>query len=149
MGKPFHPTETMTVRRTAIVPSYGNNDRGYGNEQRPFNQSSRPNFDNRPSRPVPNLASAAEGDATADGIKKRRPRVGDTRVNSYDNEIIAAEEDLHLAVIVLLMVIIAVEVMVTVRSRDVLAIIIRMLSITSKSSLSIRKCWQIRTNRSV
>jgi 23S rRNA pseudouridine2605 synthase len=34
---------------------------------------------------VPNSASAAEGDATADGIKKRRPRVGDTRVNSYDN----------------------------------------------------------------
>ena len=66
-------------------PSYGNNDRGYGNEQRPFNRPSRPNFDNRPSRPVPNSASAAEGDATADGIKKRRPRVGDTRVNSYDN----------------------------------------------------------------
>ena len=69
-------------------PSYGNNDRSYGNNDRSygggggFNRPSRPNYDERPGRAY---SASPEGDATGDGMKKRRPRVGDTRVNSYDS----------------------------------------------------------------
>lgn len=62
-------------------PSYGNNDRSYGGGGS-FNRPSRPNYDDRPSRPY---IPSQEGDTTGEGIKKRRPRVGDTRVNSYDS----------------------------------------------------------------
>lgn len=60
-------------------PSYGNNDRSYGGG---FNRSSRPNYDERPGRAY---SASPEGDVVGDGMKKRRPRVGDTRVNSYDS----------------------------------------------------------------
>ncbi|MCL3850697.1 MULTISPECIES: pseudouridine synthase [Parabacteroides] len=67
-------------------PSYGNNDRSYGNNDRSygggFNRPSRPSYDERPGRAY---SASPEGDATGDGMKKRRPRVGDTRVNSYDS----------------------------------------------------------------
>lgn len=70
-------------------PSYGNNDRSsYGNNDRSygggggFNRPSRPNYDERPGRAY---SASPEGDAAGDGMKKRRPRVGDTRVNSYDS----------------------------------------------------------------
>lgn len=62
-------------------PSYGNNDRSYGGGGS-YNRPSRPNYDERPSRPY---TPSQEGDAAGDGMKKRRPRVGDTRVNSYDS----------------------------------------------------------------
>lgn len=64
-------------------PSYGNSDRpSYGGgEQRPLNRPTRPNYDERPSRPYIG-APSGEGDS---GEKKRRPRVGDARVNSYDS----------------------------------------------------------------
>ena len=61
--------------------SYGNNDRSYGGGGG-FNRPSRPNYDERPGRAY---SASPEGDATGDGMKKRRPRVGDTRVNSYDS----------------------------------------------------------------
>ena len=69
-------------------PSYGNNrpsycnDRSYGGGDRPFNRPSRPNYDERPGRAY---SASPEGEAGGDGMKKRRPRVGDTRVNSYDS----------------------------------------------------------------
>ncbi|WP_099464307.1 MULTISPECIES: pseudouridine synthase [Parabacteroides] len=65
-------------------PSYGNNRPSYGGgEQRQYNRPSRPNYDdNRPSRAY---SAGPLGDAEGDGMKKRRPRVGDARVNSYDN----------------------------------------------------------------
>jgi len=62
-------------------PSYGN-DRSYGGGDRPFNRPSRPNYDERPGRAY---SASPEGEAGGDGMKKRRPRVGDTRVNSYDS----------------------------------------------------------------
>ncbi|MCS2891544.1 RNA-binding S4 domain-containing protein [Parabacteroides faecis] len=62
-------------------PSYGN-DRPYGGGDRPFNRPSRPNYDERPGRAY---SASPEGEAGGDGMKKRRPRVGDTRVNSYDS----------------------------------------------------------------
>ena len=62
-------------------PSYGN-DRSYGGGVRPFIRPSRPNYDERPGRAY---SASPEGEAGGDGMKKRRPRVGDTRVNSYDS----------------------------------------------------------------
>lgn len=62
-------------------PSYGN-DRSYGGGDRPFNRPSRPNYDERLGRAY---SASPEGEAGGDGMKKRRPRVGDTRVNSYDS----------------------------------------------------------------
>ena len=62
-------------------PSYGNNDRSYGGGGS-YKRPSRPNYDERPSRPY---TPSQEGAAAGDGMKKRRPRVGDTRVNSYDS----------------------------------------------------------------
>ena len=88
-------------------PSYGNN-RGYGNtgrdggynrpyyrnapasygnggEQRPYNRPSRPVYDERPGRAY---SATPSGEVIEGGeVKKRRPRVGDTRVNTqgYDN----------------------------------------------------------------
>lgn len=71
-------------------PSYGNNRPSYGNgnsygsnNDRPYNRPTRPNYDERP-RVSPD--SSQEGADGASGeVKKRRPRVGDTRVNSYEN----------------------------------------------------------------
>ena len=62
-------------------PSYGN-DRSYGNE-RPYNRPSRPNYEDRGK--AYSATPSGEG-VSGDGVKKRRPRVGDTRVSSsYDN----------------------------------------------------------------
>lgn len=67
-------------------PSYGNNANGnsYGSSDRPYSRPTpRPNYDERPR---PSINSSQEGAEGVSGeIKKRRPRVGDTRVNSYDN----------------------------------------------------------------
>ena len=76
-------------------PSYGNNRPSYGNNSsygnnRPsyggggqYNRPSRPSYDERPGRAY----SASPSDEVSPNgvIKKRRPRVGDTRVSSYDN----------------------------------------------------------------
>lgn len=76
-------------------PSYGNNRPSYGNNSsygnnRPsyggggqYNRPSRPSYDDRPGRAY----SASPSDEVSPNgvIKKRRPRVGDTRVSSYDN----------------------------------------------------------------
>ena len=65
--------------------SYGNNrpygnDRSYGN---PYNRPSRPNYEDRGK--AYSATPSGEG-MPVEGVKKRRPRVGDTRVNpSYDN----------------------------------------------------------------
>jgi 23S rRNA pseudouridine2605 synthase len=62
-------------------PSYGNNDydnRSYDNRQYGNNQGG---YDNRPVRAY---SANPSGDAAGGEVKKRRPRVGDTRVNSYD-----------------------------------------------------------------
>lgn len=63
--------------RNNNAPAYGN-----GGEQRPYNRPSRPNYDERPGR-VYSATPTNEGGET----KKRRPRVGDDRVNpqGYDN----------------------------------------------------------------
>lgn len=62
-------------------PSYGN-DRFYGND-RPYNRPSRPNYEDRGK--AYSATPSGEG-VSGDGVKKRRPRVGDTRVSSsYDN----------------------------------------------------------------
>lgn len=61
-------------------PSYG--DRSYGND-RPYNRPSRPNYEDRGK--AYSATPSGEG-VSGDGVKKRRPRVGDTRVSSsYDN----------------------------------------------------------------
>ena len=68
-------------------PSYGSNrpygnDRSYGND-RPYNRPSRPNYEDRGK--AYSATPSGEG-VSGDGVKKRRPRVGDTRVSSsYDN----------------------------------------------------------------
>lgn len=62
-------------------PSYGN-DCSYGND-RPYNRPSRPNYEDRGK--AYSATPSGEG-VSGDGVKKRRPRVGDTRVSSsYDN----------------------------------------------------------------
>ena len=62
-------------------PSYGNY-RSYGND-RPYNRPSRPNYEDRGK--AYSATPSGEG-VSGDGVKKRRPRVGDTRVSSsYDN----------------------------------------------------------------
>ena len=62
-------------------PSYGN-DRSYWND-RPYNRPSRPNYEDRGK--AYSATPSGEG-VSGDGVKKRRPRVGDTRVSSsYDN----------------------------------------------------------------
>ena len=62
-------------------PSYGN-DRSYGNDS-PYNRPSRPNYEDRGK--AYSATPSGEG-VSGDGVKKRRPRVGDTRVSSsYDN----------------------------------------------------------------
>lgn len=62
--------------------SYGNNRPSYGNnDQRPYNRPTRPNYDNGGGR----VYSASPEDGGQGEEKKRRPRVGDARTNSYDN----------------------------------------------------------------
>lgn len=70
-------------------PSYGNN-RSYGNNAggsgsyagNSYNRPSRPNYEDRGKA----YSATPSGDGmAADGVKKRRPRVGDTRVNSYES----------------------------------------------------------------
>ena len=62
-------------------PSYGN-DRSYGGD-RPYNRPTRPSYEDRGK--AYSATPAGEG-VSGDGVKKRRPRVGDTRVSSpYDN----------------------------------------------------------------
>ena len=69
-------------------PSYGSNDRpsyggdrSYGND-RPYNRLSRPNYEDRGKA---YSATPSDNGISGDGVKKRRPRVGDTRVSSsYD-----------------------------------------------------------------
>lgn len=64
-------------------PSYGNNRPSYGNDQRQqYNRPSRP-YNNGPERAY---SASPSGDGySGDGMKKRRPRVGDARPNPYDN----------------------------------------------------------------
>lgn len=63
-------------------PSYGNNRPSYGNDRGGYNRPQRPSYDDRGGRVY---SASPEGSMQDDGLKKRRPRVGDTRVNSYDN----------------------------------------------------------------
>lgn len=59
-------------------PSYGNNRPSYGNQGGGYNRPSRPNYDGG-SKPY---SATPENDSMpSDGLKKRRPRVGDTRVD--------------------------------------------------------------------
>lgn len=68
--------------RPSVNRPYGNNSYGGGN----YYNRPRPNYDNRPSRPYnPASQENAEGAEGSGLVKKRRPRVGDTRINSYDN----------------------------------------------------------------
>lgn len=81
---------------------YGNNGGGYGNNNYGNNSYNNngggygQNQYNRPQRPILNnnnyegggkaYSASPNGEGSAsDGLKKRRPRVGDARVNSYDN----------------------------------------------------------------
>lgn len=65
--------------------SYGNNNRGgYGNQGGGYgNRPQRTNYDDQGGNRVYS-ASPDMGDQ-GDGMKKRRPRVGDARPNQYDN----------------------------------------------------------------
>ncbi len=66
-------------------PSYGNNnyDRSYGNDQRQYNRPRQGGYDDRPARAY---SATPSGDGMpGEGVKKRRPRVGDVRTNQYDN----------------------------------------------------------------
>lgn len=66
-------------------PSYGNNRPSYGNENRPFNRPQRP-YDNQEGGGGRVYSATPEGGEQGGGDeRRRRPRVGDTRVNSYDN----------------------------------------------------------------
>ncbi len=58
-------------------PSYGNNRPSYGNGGGDYNRPSRPNYD----APAKQYSAAPSNAVPADGMKKRRPRVGDSRVN--------------------------------------------------------------------
>lgn len=85
---------------------YGNNDRGYGNRDGGYNNNrpsygnrdggyNRPSYgnqyerrDNNFNRPVRSYSppqEGAEGDSADGSVKKRRPRVGETRLNTFDN----------------------------------------------------------------
>ncbi|MDR1624791.1 MAG: RNA-binding S4 domain-containing protein [Tannerellaceae bacterium] len=66
-------------------PSYGNTNynRSYGNNDRQYN---RPHQEGYSDRPVRAYSATPTGDGiSGEGLKKRRPRVGDTRTNTYDN----------------------------------------------------------------
>ncbi|MDH6312615.1 23S rRNA pseudouridine2605 synthase [Parabacteroides sp. PFB2-10] len=63
-------------------PSYGNNRPSYGNDRGGYNRPQRPSYDDRGGRVY---SASPEGSQQDDGLKKRRPRVGDARVNQYDN----------------------------------------------------------------
>jgi 23S rRNA pseudouridine2605 synthase len=57
---------------------YGNDQRSYGNDQRPYRP--RPQQNNYDDRPGKAYSATPDGDGTpGDGLKKRRPRVGDVR----------------------------------------------------------------------
>lgn len=64
-------------------PSYGNNNynRPYGERQ--YNNDRQGGYDN--NRPVRAYSANPTGEAGTGEVKKRRMRVGDARVNSYDN----------------------------------------------------------------
>ncbi|WP_102406923.1 pseudouridine synthase [Parabacteroides bouchesdurhonensis] len=62
--------------------SYGNDRPSYGNDQR-MSRPSRSGYDE--DRPMRAYSASPSGEGMGDGMKKRRPRVGDSRVNSYDN----------------------------------------------------------------
>lgn len=58
--------------------SYGNNRSSYGNGGGQYNRPSRPNYDG----PAKAYSASLSGERmSGDGMKKRRPRVGDTRVD--------------------------------------------------------------------
>ena len=62
--------------------SYGNNRPSYGNGGGQYNRPSRPNYDG----PAKAYSASPSGEGmSADGMKKRRPRVGDTRVDYNDS----------------------------------------------------------------
>jgi 23S rRNA pseudouridine2605 synthase len=65
------------------LSSYGS--RPYGNEQRPSYNRPRPNYDNQGGGRTYPAAPAGGENTQGDGIKKRRPRVGDTHAATYDN----------------------------------------------------------------
>ena len=73
--------------------SYGNNRPSYGNGGGQYNRPSRPNYDG----PAKAYSASPSGEGmSADGMKKRRPRVGDTRVDYNDSrykEVLAAPND--------------------------------------------------------
>lgn len=67
--------------------SYGNDREGGYNRSNSYgnNRPSRPVRQNYDSRPVRNYSTQAGDDDSLDAMKKkRRPRVGDTRVNTYE-----------------------------------------------------------------
>ena len=62
--------------------SYVNNRPSYGNGGGQYNRPSRPNYDG----PAKAYSASPSGEGmSADGMKKRRPRVGDTRVDYNDS----------------------------------------------------------------
>ena len=72
---------------------YNNNQRGYGNNYNNGGGYGQNQYGNRPQQPrqqqfeggAKAYSASPNGESTADGMKKRRPRVGDTRVNNFDN----------------------------------------------------------------
>ena len=99
-------TEMDGERRSFNRSNYGNNGRGnYGNNRggydnrsnygnaggqggqynRPYRSNSNNYYEpQRPVRQNPNMGQENEGAPTEGAVRKRRPRVGDTRVN-YNN----------------------------------------------------------------
>ncbi|MDR2968914.1 MAG: RNA-binding S4 domain-containing protein [Tannerellaceae bacterium] len=63
-------------------PSYGNNRPSYGNEGQSYNRPQRPYDNDRGAGRV--YSATPEGEQAGDE-KKRRPRVGDSRMNTYNN----------------------------------------------------------------
>jgi 23S rRNA pseudouridine2605 synthase len=66
-------------------PSYntGNYDRPYGNDQRPYNRPRQQGYDDRPAKAY---SATPSGDVIpGEGLKKRRPRVGDVRTDTHFN----------------------------------------------------------------
>ncbi|MDL2255844.1 RNA-binding S4 domain-containing protein [Parabacteroides sp. OttesenSCG-928-K15] len=62
---------------------YGNNRPSYGNDRGGgYNRPQRPSYDDRGGRVY---SASPEDSQQGDALKKRRPRVGDARVNPYDN----------------------------------------------------------------
>ena len=139
--------------------SYGNNRPSYGNGGGQYNRPSRPNYDG----PAKAYSASPSGEGmSADGMKKRRPRVGDTRLITMIHVQAAGtvtHPDVRMVTITLMAVIVK-----GVVDMEIIAVLLTIIiavpveEVASKdrrdttfvrNRSSIRKSWRIQTNRFV